>query len=40
MILFGQTDPENAEALTQAMQREAERICHEKVSEDELQRVK
>ena len=39
-ILSGQTDPEGIEKLTDAIRREALRICGEKVRENEVQRVK
>lgn len=40
MVLFGFGEPERAEAMSDALRREAAKITAEGVSEDELQRVK
>lgn len=40
LIVFGVTRPEDAERLTEALQREAARITREPVAEHEVQRVK
>ena len=40
MILSGQTDPDGVEKLVDAIRREARDICHNRVSDQEVQRVK
>ncbi|MGB0714866.1 MAG: M16 family metallopeptidase [Phycisphaerae bacterium] len=40
MLLYGSTQPENAEQLLDAIRQEADRICKEPVKPDELERVK
>ncbi len=40
LLLSGQCKPEGAEKLTEALQREAARVCKERVEEREVQRVK
>ncbi|MCH7721413.1 MAG: insulinase family protein [Planctomycetes bacterium] len=40
MILYGQTEPDHVEKMTEAMQAQARRIGRERVSAEELQRVK
>lgn len=39
-LLWGQTDPENAGKLADAMQAEASKICTQRVADHEVQRVK
>ena len=40
LILYGQTEPDNVEKMTAAMQAQARRIGRERVSPEELQRAK